>query len=249
MQKKIIALLILFSSTLLINAQTDSVKLFTGRIINQANEKLVFAQVINLKKNQAVLTDTTGRFHIFATNKDSLLITSLGYEKKIIPVRFFLRNEQLILKEKIYDISSVDIYALRWQDFVYDFMHAPEEDLENKTRITAWIQTLFSPNELAMITAAASVGIPINYKTKKQKAREKVAELEQQEKTDEIYTKRYTRELVASATGLHGNDLTNFIQYCNFSKDFVTESSDYQLIMAIKSNFARFNEKKKRGKY
>ena len=249
MYRFLIFLLVSLSSISISAQENGDIFGVHGQVVNEKNRKIPFAQIFNLKKNQSTLADSAGRFHIYASSGDTLLITALGFEKKLIEATDTSGIALFMLRFKFYDIETVNIYALRWQDFIYEFTHAKIEIDSKATRTELWLENLFSPMELAMITSGGTAGIPINYKTKKQKAREKVEYLEEELNKNKNFTNRFNRNVIARTTGIHGDELTEFIQFCNFDRDFILNSSDYRLIMAIKDKFTIFIQNKKRGNY
>ena len=116
-----------------VNSPKDSTKVFyfKGRVVNEKDNPLVFAHVINKHRGHATITDSTGYFRMVVILGDTLRFSSIGYHTQLIPV---IRTNTadtafhiIRLNKREYDLPTVDIYELRWQVFKSEFM---EEEVE-----------------------------------------------------------------------------------------------------------------------
>ncbi len=245
MKKKIlISLLILFNSFVNFSQNTEIYEI-TGHVINQKNGHPVkYATVINLKKDKATICDSLGYFNITALKNDEIKIFALGFETKYInlsdtdisPSEIFT----LKMKQKTYKINNVNIFEERWKDFVFDFSHTDIKKNETQEKIQEWFYALVDPKELAILTASAAVGIPINYKTKIEKQKLKVEKLKKQELENKIIESKYNPELVSELTGLNKTETIKFMRFCNFGRNFLLKANDYDVITAIRNNYERY---------
>ena len=149
-------------------------------------------------------------------------------------------------EEKTYQIANVDIYEARWKDFEFEFIHTEAEDTETKDKIEKWFHSLIDPKELALLTASASIGIPINYKTKADKQRIKVEELKKRDAENKIIEMKYNPELVTELTGLNNTETIRFMRFCNFSREFLLYSNDYDIILEVNKQYERYLKIKRR---
>jgi hypothetical protein len=218
----------------------------TGQILNEKdNTPIHYASVYNIKKSKNYSCDSLGFFHVTMLSNDILRINALGFERQY----FSVMNDSLInigniyvikLKEKTYKIANIDIYAARWKDFEFEFSHTETEKQELKDRIEKWFYSLIDPKELALLTASTAIGIPINYKTKIEKQHIKVKELEREEIENDIIESKYNPLLVSEITGLNMPETLKFMKFCNFSRPFLINATEYDLIINIKTQFERY---------
>lgn len=88
-----------------LNAQVIQGKLLDA----QTQEPLPFGSIQNLNQNIAVLSDLNGNFKIQANLEDSIKISYLGYETKIIKGSELQANSIVSLKEKSIEIKGITI--------------------------------------------------------------------------------------------------------------------------------------------
>lgn len=245
-------LLILISSGLFfcncVYAQAYKVIELTAKVIDKKTGAAVqFANVRNIKKRRSVVTDSAGIFRIVALQSDIIKITSIGYKTKYINFQdsIFdpLRIYKIELEEQTYELSKINIFESRWKDLIFEVSHTEFEKEETTERIDNWMASLFLPHELAMITAANSVGIPITYTTKLEKQKQKVEELSQEELNKKIIHMKYNEEIVSMATGLKDKKLEKFMRFCNFKEHFLLNSTEYEIIQEIKKRFKAYKAK------
>lgn len=232
------------------SAQKDTVIDITAKIINRDTGKPVaFATIVNIKKNTAILSDTAGYFHFTILKSDILRISAIGYRTANI---FFTDSAysktkiyNITLVEKTYPIAKVNIYEARWKDFEYEFANLEIKKDETQERIIEWFQSIISTQDLALITSAAAIGIPINYKTKSERQKIIVAEFEKKDEEDRLIAKKFNNEIVAQLTGLKIEDTEKFILYCNFNRIYLLSANEYEIATEIKKRYNAYSKKSK----
>lgn len=244
-----IALLIIFTGTISISAQnepdTDSTIVhLTGKLTDDAGKAIPFAHVINLRRGYATISDTSGVFHMLGFQHDSIRMSAIGFITKRISIgQIQLLSDTLsviILDKKTYDLSTVNIYELRWQVFKSEFMEESVEEDETAERITIWMNSLFPAGELRMIyQGARGVGFQLPYKGKAEKQRRIVAA---EEKKYQLIQPKFNDKLITNLTDLKGEAITDFINYCNFEESFLIHASEYDIIEAIQKNWEQYKK-------
>ncbi|NPA68303.1 MAG: carboxypeptidase-like regulatory domain-containing protein [Chlorobi bacterium] len=245
MKQFIFIIFFIFYNFSFLNAQNSEIFEITGRVISEKNEKPVsYATILNLKKNKVTACDSLGYFYVTVLSDDILVIKALGYErvtvtfkdKKINPKEIFI----IKLKEKTYKIDNVNIFDERWEDFVFEFSHSDIQKDPAQERINKWFYTLVDPKELAQLTASAAIGIPINFKSKADRQKIKVAKLKQIEKENKIIESKYNPDLVSELTGLNKTETVKFMRFCNFDRDYLLSATDYDIITSINKKFKAY---------
>jgi hypothetical protein len=247
-----LSLFLLFIYTDKINAQNLSpgenskVNLIRGRVINTENNPVVFAHVVNIHRNYATITDSTGYFKMPVMQKDTIRITAIGFYTRFIEItNQMLINDTLIqnfkLEKRTYDLPTVNIYELRWQVFKSEFMETKVEEDETAKRISNWMANLVPSDELRMIfQGARGPGFSINYKSKSEKSKIKVAKMERKYA---IIAPKFNDKLITNLTGLQGKEIYKFLQYCNFSEEFLIQSTEYEIIEQILTRWEEYKKK------
>jgi len=244
LKQTILILFILLISFSLFSQKNNIVEI-TGQIINEKdNTPVHYATIINLKKGNTYSCDSLGFFHVTMLENDILRINALGFERQyfsLLDTSINISNIYVIkLKEKTYRIANVDIYDARWKDFEFEFNHTEIKKEETKEQIQKYFYSLVDSKELALLTASVSIGIPINYKTKKDKQRFKVKQLELQDIENRIIETKYNPELVSELTGLNESETIKFMRFCMFNKKYLLQVNEYDLIVDINNKFDRY---------
>lgn len=240
--------IILAGTAFTAKAQEDTIIDITAKIINRDTGKPVaFATIVNIKKSTAVLSDTAGYFHFTILKSDILKISAIGYRTANIIFSDSTYSKTKIYRipliEKTYEIAKVDIYQARWKDFEYEFANIDIKKDETQERIKDWFQSIISTQDLALITSAAAIGIPIYFKSKSEKQREIVAEFEKKDQEDRIIEKKFNKQIVAQITGLKIDETEKFIIYCNFNRLFLLSANEYEIATEIKKRYNAYSKK------
>ncbi len=223
----------------------SSVVHFHGKLTDNTGKTIQFAHVINLRRGYATISDTSGKFSMLVLGRDSIRISAIGFITKYISIRRYNHvndtlNLNIQLDKKTYDLSTVNIYVLRWQVFKSEFMEEELEKDETAERVTIWMNSLFPAGELRMVfQGARGVGFQFPYKGKDEKQRRKVASLE---KKYNLIQPKFNDELITSLTGLEGESIYDFINYCNFDEGFLIHSTEYQIIEQIQLYWGKYQK-------
>jgi hypothetical protein len=223
----------------------DNIFQYKGRVVDSENNPIAFAHVINLRRKNNTITDSSGYFRILVVVKDTLRITGIGFATKYIavdrkPISDTLTNT-IKLEKKVYDLPTVNVYELRWQIFKAEFMEQKVEEDKTSKRISSWMTNLVPSDELRlMFQGGRGVGFTIPYKSKAERSKRKVARLE---KKYAAISPKFNDKLITSLTGLQGKEIYKFLQYCNFNEEFLIQSSEYEIIIAILRQWEEYNAK------
>lgn len=245
----ILATLLIFAGAFTIIAQdnpnTDSTIVhLKGKLTDEAGKIIPFAHVINLRRRYATISDTSGIFHMLGMLHDSVRISAIGFVTKRISIKQLKAISDtlgvLVLDMKTYDLSTVNIYELRWQVFKSEFMEETVEEDKTANRITIWMNSLFPAGELRMIyQGSRGAGFQLPYKGKAEKQRRKVAA---EEKKYQLIQPKFNDQLIVNLTGLKGEGIADFLNYCNFDEGFLIHASEYDIIEAIQKNWERYQK-------
>ncbi len=242
----IIVFLSVFCQVKQLWSQEDEYRLIelTGLVkSDRENQPLVFATVINTSTKKGTITDTLGLFYLKVAKYDTIRVSTIGYKNYFFSLRdsvvenktFFV---EIPLERDVVELEAVDVRALSWKQFKYQIVNMELE--EEGPDVEKWLKSLFTSYELAAIAYDRNPGgivIPFSLSNKKDKQRKKVRMLERQAEVDRIIDEKFNPTIVRETTGLDGEELLDFIQWCNFSRVWLLRTNGYDIIMEIKRRY------------
>jgi hypothetical protein len=215
----------------------------------KSSEPIVFANVINAKRNCWVISDTIGYARIAVFSGDTITITSLGYSitRYIISDSVLNGPKPTIIRLEVkkYEINRVNISFLgTYEDFKYKILHMnmPDKLLFVKNQIR------FEKNKIATYPLNEQFGISINGAisalydafSKEGKSKRKLVEALQTEKIIRNADMKYQRDVVGRITGLKNLELDEFILKYRPAIDYLISSSEYDVIGRILMDYEKY---------
>jgi hypothetical protein len=244
----------LIFTSIIIFSQNSTVYIITGKIIDGEKLKPVpGAFVLNTNRLYGTQSDTSGKFRILMLKSDSIRISSIGYYTKYWKPDFSKAHgnfimQNIYLKPQVYKLSPINIYALRWNAFVYDVKNTKVKENKVQKRITKWIDQMIEEENLADINLPTGIVIPLPIHTKYEKQLAKIQKDEKITKLNKMANEKFNKQLVARITGLKGKDLQKFMKYCSFDRNFILRTSEYDLIIIIQDIYKEYQENQKKQK-
>lgn len=189
------------------------------------------AHVRNLSKNQLVTTAADGFFQLPASFGDSILITFVGYEPYFMMVLrvHLLKHLSISLKEQEVTLKDVVITPFT------EYPEKPVIQLDSVQAIPMYLPDVpteygYDPREEPIpdkMEPTFGTGIRFNLEkfTKRHKEKTHYAESRDQDAKWKIAEQKFNREWLTKVTKLEGDELTDFIAYCNFSVDYLAQAS------------------------
>jgi hypothetical protein len=252
--------IILFSSLwfciqLSVSAQIIELKGIIKDGITHRPVQLVHVQ--NFSSNRAVLSDTTGLFQIRASTGDTLVLSAIGYNHTVFMVPDSLINEpglfSLIMNPRIYEIEEASVYAFgSYNDFKQRFLALDlSKDKTEILRRNIDQQTLLAAREgykmfqqKEMSDGGNLLNVPILSSQEKQMLRLK--EIRKSEHKKNIAYAKFNPDIVKKVTGITTDEIAlEFMQFCNFSDDFVIQTEAYDLMVIIAHRYEQYLQMKK----
>jgi hypothetical protein len=185
--KTVLILLSVFFSEFCLFSQNNEVRKIIGQTVKANLEPLSFVSIKIIGKDGIYISDADGKFEIEAKLSDTLIVSVAGYMEFKISVRMLNREyNYLTLHEKIYELETVDISAIRWQDFKYDMMHKELKPIDQKIIAIDGL-----PDPFMKLIPVSQVGGPISFLYeffKKENIRKR-----QLKRYEKIYEKTYIK--------------------------------------------------------
>ena len=249
MRRILFVLAIMFFWSVSYGQLFERVYYVSGKVIDEQTQKPIpYVLVVNVKKGNATQTDTAGRFLIAMTKNDSLRLSCLGHKT----VYWSLAGKKpkhkhfevtIYMTRRVYQLPSVDVFAVRWKTFVYQIAHAQVEKDKTQEQIQVWINKAISKEDLRALTVASrGVGFVFGGKTKYEKQLEQMKKIERYAQMEKRIHQKFNPQIVSTITGLKGKELEKFMDYLNFDRDFILETPQYDLVIIIKQIYDEYKK-------
>ncbi len=206
-------------------------KVDSGRITirgNAVNSKgiggLYQVIVINQRTSTGMLAEPNGHFVMGALRTDTILVSASGFGVRKVCFRdSVVRGEYRVtvrLDSVHYSLAEVKVY--------------PTKNLRDVNRERSVLGDVRNTN----LNKEASIMNPISLLYERfsrlEQSKRKVAVLEDEEARREVLKDLFHIYIRHDIIDLNDGQFEGFIDYCNFTDDFVKNATDYDLVMAIK---------------
>lgn len=213
-------------------AQQDKAVTVSGKITDtHGSESLYQAVIVNARTSQGTFAQAGSTFTISALRTDTLLFSASGFAVKKVCLADSAPKDHYYINIKLdslhYNLAEVRVYptkSLREIDKNKDKLG----DIENTDRYKN-THALSSPIEYLFE----------RFNTMEQSKR-KVAELEDEAARRQVLKDLFHLYIKNDIINLSDNDFDKFIDYLNFSDNFIRTATDYELLMAIKTRYEAF---------
>lgn len=227
-------------------SQTNSIPLKSLLIDEQTSKPITYAHIYNESQRYGVISDSNGHFRMHAQAGDTLIFIALGYYGNYYTVKTEDFDSILIVQllERSYKIEEVSIQLPRtYKHFKQALLKVdtdkdrpiPEMPRHNKYKIPSLLDTNVIHSAGFMIMHPVS-GLYYRF-SKEEKSKRKVWHAQQQELKQSRVDEKFSRELVREITNFTGDELTQFIGFCNFSFNYLFETTPYGIIQAIEDKY------------
>lgn len=225
------------------HAQDSTIRVFTYQLIdNNTLDSIPYAHIYNESRRYGAIADSTGSFNIKASTGDTLVLLALGYLGTYYQVNSIdsVTITQLKMLARNYTIDEVSIVAPQsYEQFQQKFLNEvpveekiiPQLPSYNKYKTPYLLDTNITHTVGFMIFHPVS-GLYYRF-SKVEKSKRKVWYAKQQELRQQEVDEKFNRALVTEITGYTGDELTQFIAFCNFTFNYLLETSPLDIILAI----------------
>jgi len=231
----------------------DSLYTVVCRVSDKSTDSpLPFSGIYNKNTHEGTITDTLGIFKIKARPTDTIKITCLGF----IPQRLELSSYnfgrlsmiEVRLNRRLFVLRTVDIKGISWKQFKNQVMNQKPEE-EHKKVVAVTKEMTYDLKTLAQFGKGPVGGgsIPLPFSDKESRQREKLPKLEEESIKDEAIRQKYSKKMIERLTGLKDDELIRFEEFCNFSRDFLYQTNEYNLIMMVLTRYDEYRIYKKKG--
>lgn len=209
-------------------------------------DPLSYVNIYVKKSRSGTITDTSGYFIIKTGINDTLIFSSLGYDKKYVIISDSAANNDkpliIFLDTRIYELRSVEIIALRrYKQLEYEItnMKLPNDEYTN-----AIDNFPFRPVDIDYYTqdATPKTGLGIVFSpitalydafSKEGKEKQKLAEIQKKDYLNTLIEEKISSSIIIKITGMSQQETNIFLEWCNFSPDFILKLTEYDLVSVI----------------
>ncbi|MCG8581231.1 MAG: hypothetical protein MI866_15020 [Bacteroidales bacterium] len=217
-----------------------------GQVVNKDNNKhIALAQIASYKNMKLFAADSLGQFRVILDSNDSIKIVAIGYKALTINLDSMYIDADLmysfLLEPMSYMIDRVDINsnrhyanyldelkALRSKQMEMDLQLPSHIQLGRQPEIPVDVLPTFKRGPMISDFIYKPVDVLYYYTARSEKRKRKMMKLLAYEKQQ----KKLTRELIKGVCGYEGDQLNDFIAYCN--ANIQVESNDTTVTLRYK---------------
>jgi len=243
MKKGIFLFALIISTYCVFAQQQDSI--FCGRIIDVSTLKGADnIHVINIRNGYGTVSDMHGYFRIKCIPGDSVLISSVQFQKKIITVIPGNDTVLVYVETVTYMLPVAKVFKFRTYDDFKDAVLALPKELYEGDEIP-WFRDYFnqSKDEFTYVKSFSPITYLYDKYSKKALELKRYNYLIEQEKVYDLVAEKYNSEIVSNLTGLTSpEEIKKFMDFCNLPPAFVIKAKDYEVCLAIIDCFRKYTK-------
>jgi len=222
----------------------DSAKVVNFRLVDAVTGNPVeLAHIINRTHRDEAIADKLGYFKIQLFDGDTLSITSIGYFNQLIyswgQYNYDSTFYSIQLKPRSYSLKELKI---TWFSNYDKFLKGVSElripltkEEESTIRITEYFDRAIRKLDLKNLPGSSSgMLFGIDWLAKQNEQLDEKLKKESQRRAVE---RKYSAGIVSAITGLTGNEVHWFMEYCAFTDDYILKTSDYDIRNKILDKF------------
>jgi hypothetical protein len=229
--KTFLYILFSFSAGLCI-AQGGDITINGHAVDRNGNSTLVNVMVVNQHSGTGLFANTMGMFMITAQRSDTIMITARDCAVKKICFR------DSVNKDKYNVLVKLDTIRFELND-VYIHPAATLPEIHKSIDNLGVKQT----NTYKTVDISSPITALYERFSKLERSKRKVAEMEDNDARRQVLKDLFHLYIKYDIINLSDNDFDNFLDYCNFSDEFIKQASDYELVMAVKQRYQQFSRK------
>jgi hypothetical protein len=223
--KKYFSLLFFLCFISVAHAQT---KVVVGRILDSVSLKPIQdVLVVNKATSLTTLTNEDGFFYLKMNRTDTLVLYLIAYYPRYFYVatdaEYAKQAHVMMLKPNIEQLKEVEVFGKRKEVDKYPFNSVPATIL----------------NPMSFLYERYSK----KYR-QYSKLQEIIEKKDREEYLQRLRNQRFTKELVMAVTEIEPEEVAEFMQKSSFSKSFLEQANDYELMVEIIKKYKWWTERK-----
>jgi hypothetical protein len=235
-------------------SQAETSSLLKGIIVNEHTfDYIPLVHIYNERTRRTSVSDTSGYFEVSVSRGDTLVFSAIGFFLKAVLITDSMLMEKSVFIEltpRKYEILEARVYALgTYEQFkqkvlalklqetktdklrksLYDISRQIggevkyQQDMDKLARGVIYSVPILTPEEIAMI---------------------KLKKIREKEKIRNIIYEKFNPDIVGELTGLEGDELIEFMVFCNFSEKYLLETNQYYILVKVLEKLEKFKKLK-----
>jgi hypothetical protein len=260
----ILFLFLIQGKELCAQTEQDSLLSISGQVVSDKTfEPIPLATVTINRSRKGAICDSVGVFHLQVMQDDTLKISALGYVPRNWAVPLVLNQDsppffQIKLRDVTYLLDEIDVFALgTWDEFARRFV---EKELKEENPINEDLK-----KQLAPYNTKKPDPVPAMYKPKREKfgvlgaifaptdflfsklsksekSKKRIAKMIRNERKNDKISHLYNAEVVKDITGLQGEELVAFLEYCGNKIKVSENSTEYDVRKQIFDIYKKYKK-------
>lgn len=253
--KQILLLFFVICLSEILFGQNESFVL-SGKLVDKLSHNPIDnMKILNITQRNFTYSNSSGIFKTICNRNDTLIFSGLGYFPRLLAINdsVIAKSNYLLLyfEPEIYELKEVTINNLgTYHDFKRNFLSIqPKKELVINLGLPAikpGIPKLLDDEYVK--SAGFAIRSPISFLyfnlNEKEKSKRKIYKLQYEAPITYEIEKKYNREKVGKWTGLTDFELNEFIVFCNFDRNYLLNTSEFEIIIKTQEKLKEFQQKK-----
>jgi hypothetical protein len=188
--------------------------------------------VINQHTSQGLMAASNGYFTIACSKTDTILVSASGFTVKKLCFRDSADKREYHITVRLdslhYNLAEVKIYP-----------HKNLRQVEDERKTLGQIPNTDTYKDPSLLNP---ISLLYERFSRIEQSKRKVAELEDEQKRRDVLKELFHIYIQHDIINLSSQDFDKFIDFCDFTDEFIKNSTDYDLVMAIKYRYAQFEK-------
>ena len=211
-----------------VSAASAQTKVVVGRILDSVSLKPIQdVLVVNKSTSLTTLSNEDGFFYLKMNNTDTLVLYLISYYPRYFyftsEIEYAKQAHILMLKPNIEQLKEVEVFGKKREADEYPFNSVPATIL----------------NPMSFLYERYSK----KYR-QYSKLQEIIEKKDREEYLQRLRNQRFTKELVMAVTEIEPEEVDEFMQKSSFSKSFLEQANDYELMVEIIKKYKWWTERK-----
>lgn len=223
----------------------------------KTGKKLPLVHIFNESSRTTDVTDTGGQFTINVNRGDTLVFSSIGFYYKVVYITdSMLRvgSALITLMPRKYEVPEARVLDLgTYEQFRQKILSLklPEtrtdklrKSLQKAAREEA-MEVEYVRRMDKLTQGGNLLTIPILSPDEKQML--VLKKIKEEEKTKKVIAEKFNRAFIGEITELEGDELTEFMVFCNFSDEYLLDATRYEILIKVLEKLKEFKKLKYSG--
>lgn len=215
----------------------------SGFIFQKGTEQTIpFANIVNTRNKTGATSNASGFYTILLKAEDTVEVSAVGFKKR----RYGLPSSisagsfsfDVYLEKDIIDLDTVKVGPYTLEKFKEEFSKMP---LKEKEKLVVGDPSVYKNYRQSPTTFGLHLNGPFswiyNKLSKKTREKEKLRDLQSGENVELTGSMKLNRKIVMEVTGLEGNEVDQFIAWCNFPNEDLAHVNEYDFKIMVKEKY------------